>query len=243
MSVKKQVEKFQFVIKEIINGYFVTDQKLALLLPLLDDEELFGKWDGTAGVNGVKALRLTLYMAVLADMRALLFDGDKHSASLEQVIGALRNEHFVKILRQKFCNPPGVNVCGYDDDEQLRKLVEKQVQADHTSSAEQLFDNLLPETIRLFDELEDSDLACRVDEARSKMISHNELRTVRGERGLYNPTDFGLKWRDAADIVLQSRNIIFNCNLLINNSSYDLDSFLDSHNEAANSFWSVAKNA
>lgn len=243
MSMKKQIEKFEFVIKEIINGYFVTDQKLALLSPLLEDKELFGKWDGTPGVGGVEALRLTLYMAVLADMRALLFDGDKRSASLEQVIEALRNEHFVKMIRQRFCKPPGVNVCGYDDDEEMRKFVEEQVQAGHIEHAEESFDTLLPQTIQLFDDLKASELASRVDEARSKMISHNEIRTVGGERALYNPTDFGLKWGDAADIVIQSRDIIFNCNLLINNGSYDLDGFLGGHTEAANSFWAVAKNA
>ena len=243
MSMKKQIDKFEFVIKEIINGYFVTDQKLALLLPLLEDKELFGKWDGSAGVSGVEALRLTLYMAVLADMRALLFDNDKRAASLEQVIEALKNEHFIKMIRQKFCKPPGVRVCSHDDDEEMRKLIEQQVQSEHIKHAEESFDSLLPETIQLFEKLKASELASRVDGARSKMISHKEIRNADGERALYNPTDFGLKWSDATDIVLQSRDIIFNCNLLINNGSYDLDSFLGGHKEAASSFWGVAKNA
>ncbi|MCE8001847.1 hypothetical protein HOP53_03245 [Halomonas sp. MCCC 1A11081] len=243
MSMKKKVEKFAFVITEIVNGYFVADQKLALLLPLLEDKELFGVWDGTAGVSGVEALRLTLYMAILSDMRALLFDNDKRAASLEQVVEALKNEHFVKVIRKRFCKPSGVKVLGHDDDEEMRQFVEEQVQDQQIKDAEETFDRLLPQTIQLFDKLKASKLASRVSDARSKMISHKEIRTVDGQRALYNPTDFGLKWGDASDVVLQSRDIIFNCNLLINNSSYDLDSFLGGHKKAASSFWGVAKNA
>lgn len=241
--MRKQVEKIEFVVKEIVNGYFVTDQKLALLTPLLEDKDLFGKWDGTLGVNGIAALRLTLYMAVLSDMRALLFDCDKRAASLEHVIEALRNQHFVKMIRENFCTPPGVHVAGYDDDEQMRKFVEEQVQAEHISQAQETFDSLLPQTLQKFEEMKTSELAGRVNDARSKMISHKEIRTVGGERALYNPTDFGLKWGDAAEIVGVARAIIFDCNLLINNGSYDLDGFLGGHKESADCFWAVVRSA
>ena len=75
------------------------------------------------------------------------------------------------------------------------------------------------------------------------MISHKEIRTVDGERALYNPTDFGLKWHDAQNIMLEAKEIIFNCNYLIHRGSYDLDGFKKGHTDAANSFWSRSKNA
>jgi hypothetical protein len=245
MSMKKKVKKMEFVIEEIINGYFVTYQKLALLSPLLGDKELVGKWDGTPGVDGFETLRLTLYMAVLSDMRALLFDGQEQSASLKNVIDALRNEHFVKMIRDRFCKPPGVwaNVCGHDDGEEKRKSVEKQVQTDHVKHRKERFDTLRSQTIELFDHLTNSELSKRVMDARDKMISHNDIRSVGRKRARYNPTDFGLKWKDAAEIVSLSQDIIFKCNLLINDSSYLVDDFLCSYKESANSFWAVVKNA
>ena len=78
-QVREQVEKVEFVIREVVNGYFVAEQKLELLMPLLEDEALIHSWDETAGVRAAEALVFTLYMSVLSDMRALLFDPDKRT--------------------------------------------------------------------------------------------------------------------------------------------------------------------
>ena len=86
-------------------------------------------------------------------------------------------------------------------------------------------------------------LITRVINARSKMISHKEIRTVDGERTLYNPTDFGLKWHDAQNIMSEAKEIIFNCNYLIHHNSYDLNGFQNSHRNAASIFWSRSKSA
>jgi len=233
----------RFVIKEIVNNYFVTDQKLALLKPLLDKESIFSSWDGTPGVKAVAAMRLTLYMAILSDMKSILFDTGGKTASMENVISALENKHFLNSIKNEYCKPIGVRVYGHDDDPEMKKLIEKQIHTQDIAKAEEHFTTLLPETIELFYSLKGSELAERVCDARNKMISHIEITTRDGERALYNPTDFGLKWNDARDIVEESKDIIFNSNLLINNSSYDLEDFLIGHKEAARSFWSVVNNA
>ena len=241
--MREQVEKIEFVIKEIVNGYFVAEQKLALLTPLLEDEVLIHSWDESAGVRGAEALVFTLYMAVLSDMRALLFDPDKRTASLEHVVSVFGNQHSVKLLRETFTAPEEVTVIGHDDDNSMKNSIEKYVNAEHSKQTGEEFDVLLTKTVEKYSTLKDSELAQRVISARSKMISHKEIRTVDGERALYNPTDFGLKWHDAQNIMLEAKEIIFNCNYLIHCGSYDLDGFKKGHTDAANSFWSRSKNA
>jgi len=241
MTIKEQIKKNETVINEIVNSYFVTDQKLAILKPLLEDENLIPTWGNTPGVRALEALRLTIYMAILSDMRAILFDTKDNTASIENVISAFNNKGYVKAAREKYSKPLNTIITGHDDDPEIKSWVKQQIEESHTAEAIEHFDSLLPETITLFDKLKDSDLCNRVNNARNKMISHKDIRSVDGERGLYNPTEFGLKWGDANDIVDKGKEIIFNINLLISNSSYDLDSFLGGHVEAANSFWSAAK--
>ena len=241
--MREQVKKVEFVIKELINGYFVADQKLALLIPLLEDEVLIHSWDETAGVKAAEALVFTLNMSVLSDIRALLFDPDKGTVSLKHIVSVLENQHSVKILRNSFTALEEVQVIGHDDDDNMRKTIEKYVNEESIQQRGEEFDKLVTETIDKYSALTGSDLAQRVINARSKMISHKEIRTVDGERTLYNPTDFGLKWHDAENIMSEARKIIFNCNYIIHRNSYDLDGFHNGHRDAANSFWSRSKSA
>ncbi len=243
MTIKKQIEKSDDVINEIINSFFVVDQKLALLKPLLEDKELMPTWDNTPGVRAIEALRLTIYMAILSDMRAILFDTYDTSASIENLLSAFTNDAYVKALKTKFSKPLKVIVVNHGDDPKKKAWVTKQIQEDHTAREEKRFDELLLKTTSQFKEIKNSNLYERVNNARNKMISHKDIRTLDGERGLYNPIDFGLKWGDANDIVEKGKEVIFNSNLLITNSLFDLDSFLGGHKEAAESFWSVVKNA
>ena len=148
MSSKKQIEKADVVINEIINNYFVVDQKLALLKPLLEDKELIPTWDNTPGVIAIEALRLTIYMAILSDMRALLFDAQDSSASIENILMAFNNVAFSKAVKKKFSKPLNVIVAGHDDDPEKQAWITKQLQDNHTAEAEKRFDELLQKNHR-----------------------------------------------------------------------------------------------
>ena len=243
MSSKKQLEKLEFVVTAIVNNYFIVHQKMALLSPLLEDKDLFERWNHTEGASAAEAMRMTLYMAVLSDMRALLFDADKRTASLGQVIDALKNSNLVNALRKNFVDPPPTTVVGHDSDPEMRDFIAAEGAKMYMDMTGKRFDELLPETIRMFEKFQASDLAIRVDSARSKIISHKELQSVEGERRLYSPVDCGLRWEDAEDIVTGARDLIFNANMLVNCSSYDLDSFFSAHINSAQTFWSIPKKA
>lgn len=226
----------KFIIDSIIPKYYAIDQQLALLMPLLEDEELYRSWDNTVGAHGVEALRMSLYMSILSDIRALIFDPDRKTASLKTVAAAFSDRNYCAALRKGFCQQIELLDTDIDIDDETRKWVVNK----RAESKLFQFNHLAPRITSRFKELETSELVCRIDSARSKMISHRQLKTTNGERDLYNPSHFGLTWGDAYEIVTTAKELIFDINLLINNSSYG-DKRYKNHRDIANSFWSRVK--
>ena len=240
--MNEKIEKSKFVAKALANGYLIADQKLSLLLPLIEDQELYQSWNGTPGASAVDAMRMTLYTTILSDVRTLLFDKDKRAVSAQQIVSALENEHVAKAFRKEYAQASLAEMLGDYADDQSKEAIAQHIQEHEIQQLEKTFDEKSPQLIKKFYELKSSDLGKRVDSARSKMISHKEINTSQGERALYNPADFGLKWSDAKNILSESKDVIFECNLIINNSHYDLDSFSHGSKEAGDSFWSRVKN-
>jgi hypothetical protein len=242
MAIEDRVEKCRFMIKGIVNSYFVSDQNLKLLQPLLTDENLYSTWDFGEGVDGVAAMRMALYSHVLSDMRAIMFDPGKNVTSMKKIIAALECNVASKIIKESFCTPTGVNVCGDYSSEDEQSIIES-IQKEEVEQKESLFDKTKEPVLPQFYELENSDLGRRIDAARSKIISHKQVTTIEGKRKLFDASDFGLKFSDAKDIVEESKAIIFDTNLLLLNGSYDLKEFLGHHDLVATKFWSKCQNA
>lgn len=229
----EQLLKIKCSINEIANGYFLADQKLALLTPLLADHKLISTWKNTAGIFACRALKHCLWSSIIADMKAWLFDQNEKTASVHNVIRAFKDPNFALRLKCKFTKPP--NTIRLSNDASSATQWRREF-----SEMEQVkFDHLMTETIRRFDELEATELAKRIKIFRDKIISHKEIQTLDGERGLYDPKALGLKWEDATSIVQASEDLIFNINYLVNKSSYiDKDQILAGHLKAAKIFWS-----
>ena len=229
------------MIKGIVNSYFVIDQNLKLLLPLLNDESVYSVWDYGEGVDGVAAMRMALYSHILSDMRAIMFDHDKKVASIYNIISALKDNGAVQKFKSDFCQASGVKVCGEHTEEERQFLIDT-LQKEDVERKSKLFDETLVKVITEYTTLKESDLGVRVDTARSKMISHKQITTIEGQRKLFDASDFGLKYKDAKDFVYASKDIIFGVNLLLLNSSYDLKGFLGHHDLVSKTFWGKFKN-
>ncbi len=225
----KQIEKNILMINGIVNSYFIVDQNLKLLKPLLEDKDTYSKWDNTYAVDGVSALRLVLYLHILSDMRAILFDTHKKVASIHNLIKALENPQTVKRLKERFCIPNDV----IGDDEFINNII-KQHDIEIKQNA---FEDMLSKVQLEYCELKKSELAQRVDDARNQMIAHKEFATVKTQRKMYDASDFGLKFSDAEEIVTHSKNIIFLIYSLFTCSHFDTDSATYHHELVANLFW------
>jgi hypothetical protein len=199
MSIAERIEKLIFINEGIIGAYFVADQNWQVLSPILQDKEVYSRWDFSEGVDGVKIIRMALYTKIITDMYAILFDKDKKSGSLNNIISGLEDAGVIKELRSRFCLPSGVNIV-----------------TDHT---------------------EESELALRIKSARSKIYAHKEIHSILGERKYYDAADLGLRYDDAEKLLSEAQILIFDANLLLKNSSYSLDSFLNHHKVVAKEYW------
>ena len=168
-------------------------------------------------------MRMTIYMAILSDMRTLLFDEDKRSVSVQQIIHSLENEHVAKALREQIVQTTPVEMIDGYADEDVKKSMEEQIQKHEIQQLEATFDEKRPLIIEKFNALKSSELGNRLDSARSKMIAHKEINNNQGERALYNPTDFGLRWSDAKNILSESKELIYECNHIVNRTHVDLE--------------------
>lgn len=241
--MKDKIKKTKFIADAVANGFLLADRKLALLEPLIEDEDIYKSWNGTNGAFAVDLMRMTLYTSIISDMRSLLFDNDKRAVSVQQIVNSLENEDVSKALRQEYAQASPVEMIGDSSDDEMNKIIAKQIQQEEMEQLTATFDEKRPEIIERFRALKESDLCRRLALARNKMISHREINNGGPERALYNPADFSLKWDDAKNILCSSEAIILDCCLIINDTHVDLESFRTGNRDAGGSFWSRSKNA
>jgi len=236
MSTTDRIDKLRFINKGIISSYFIAEQYWQMLAPLLQNKDVYSKWNYTDGVGGVKVIRMALYTSIIVDLHACLFDNDKRSGSLNNIISGIKDSRVNKELRKEFCIPSSPITVGEHSSEEIKDISE-QLQSKEISQQEELFDRVYTEVISVYEEFESSDLALRIKKARSKIFAHKEIRTIEGERSFYGAEGIGIKFNDAKELLDLSKKVIFDTNLLLTNSSYSMDSFLRHHEVVANEFW------
>jgi hypothetical protein len=234
--ISDRINKLIFVNKGVIDDYFFIDQNWQILEPLLRDNNVYSRWDHSAGVDGVKVIRMALYTKIIIELHAILFDSNKKTGSIKNVIVGLSDSGISKELRKRFCVPTGVNVVGDHSASEIQRLTE-QIKLEDTIHKEEIFDQMLPEVIESYENIEKSDLAVRIKSARSKIYAHKEIQTIEGERQYYDEHHVGLQYEDAEKLINEVKELVFNTNYLLTNSSYALDSFLNRHKKVAREYW------
>ncbi|TOO22981.1 hypothetical protein CGH41_22010, partial [Vibrio parahaemolyticus] len=114
--IQNRIEKNEMMLSSIVNTYFLADQNQKLFGQLLDNPDLLARWDGSYAVSGVNSIRFSLYMYVLSEMRAILFDTHKKVASIHNVLKSLEDESFLIQLRKWFCDTSQKEILSFDGD-------------------------------------------------------------------------------------------------------------------------------
>tara|TARA_R110002033_G_scaffold165664_1_gene203610 strand:- start:219 stop:947 length:729 start_codon:yes stop_codon:yes gene_type:complete len=236
-TILDRIDKNRLMINSIVNTYFQVDQSLQLFKHLIDNDEFLKRWEDSYSESGVNSLRFSLYMSILAEMRAIMFDQGKKVASVHGTIETLKDYQFVKHLKIWFCDVSESEIISIDG-----SLSESGIEAIKENDYQRkvkAFDELLSSTLSAYQELTESELCFRVNSARNKMISHKEFQTaIYSERRMYEAQDFGLKYSDAENIVEKSQHIIFNIYSLFTKSYFDPEHSLKHHERVAKEFWS-----
>ncbi len=232
-----RIEKNQLMLNSIVNTYFKVDQSLKLFKHLIDNDDFLKRWDNSYSESGVNSLRFSLYMSILSEMQAIMFDKGKKIASVHETIKTLKDNQFVQNLKIWFCNTSDTEIISIDGS--LTESVIEAIKENDYQRKVKAFDELLSSTLSAYQELTESELCIRVKLARDKIISHKEFQTkIHSERRMYEAQDFGLKYSDAEDIVEKSQHIIFNVYSLFTKSSFDVEHSLKHHKRVAKEFWS-----
>lgn len=233
----KRIDKNAMMLSSIVNTYFLADQNQKLLSHLIGDSEHLKRWDGSYAASGVNTLRFSLYMHVLSEMRAIMLDTQPKVASVHNVMKALEDTNFKSQLKKWFSDTKDLNIVslnGSVSDESVDYL-----RVEEASRKIIAFDNLAEVAIEKYHTLVTSELGIRVNNARNKMISHKQFQSTEfAGRRVFEATDFGLVYSDAADIVEQSHDIIFSLYSLFTKAHFDSQSSLKHHEFVANEFWS-----
>ncbi len=225
------------MLSSIVNLYFIADQNQKLLSHLIGDSSHLKRWDGSYAASGANTLRFSLYMHVLSEMRAIMFDTQPKVASVHNVIKTLEDTNFKSQLKKWFSDSKALNIYsvnGSVSDESVEYLrVEEEKRKMHA------FDELVEIAIGKYRTLVSSELGTRVNNARNKMISHKQFQSTEDAgRRVFEATDFGLVYSDATDIVEQSHDIIFSLYSLFTKAHFESQSALKHHEFVANEFWS-----
>lgn len=235
-KIQNRIEKNKMMLSSIINIYFLADQNQKLFGQLLDNPDLLARWNGSYAVSGVNSIRFSLYMYVLSEMRAILFDTHKKVASIHNVLSSLEDDNFSNQLRIWFCDTSQNEILSLDGN--LSEETKAYFRAEDSKLKETWFDQLLEKATTNYEALLTSEIGSRVNDARNKMISHKEFQSPddRGRR-VFEANDFGLVYSDAKDIIEMSHDIIFPLYSLFTKSHFDSNHSMNHHKIVAKEFW------
>ena len=220
----------------IVNTYFLADQNQKLFGQLLDNPDLLVRWDGSYALNGVNNIRFSLYMYVLSEMRAILFDTHKKVASIHNIFNSLEDENFLNQLRKCFCDTSQKEILSFDRN--LSEETKDYFRAEDNKLKATWFDKLLEQATTNYKVLLTSEIGSRVNNARNKMISHKEFQSADDiGRRVFEANDFGLVYSDARDIIDMSHDIIFPLYSLFTKSHFDSKNSMNHHKIVAKEFW------
>ncbi|GFE79264.1 hypothetical protein GCM10011487_12640 [Steroidobacter agaridevorans] len=167
--------------------------------PLIEDKRIIDPLNQTFAANALNALTWTLFARASIDVLKATIDGMDGSASLAAAFDLLlKHPEALQRLREKRTAPTFVS---YDvpelTPEQNRKLEEEHAR-EESARAEKEFAVDWSDAQRLFDEFRKDEVVVRLKAARNKLIAHSDTILDGDQYRARNPSDFGLKWGDAA---------------------------------------------
>src|SRR5437867_11208532 len=92
MNFTKRIAKIRAYSRTVVGAYLTADRKLALLRPILYDQELIRQYDHSVAAHGLNLLQVTLFLDLVKDATALTVDQDKRAASLRNVLRLLSQD-------------------------------------------------------------------------------------------------------------------------------------------------------
>jgi AbiU2 len=241
MDFRERVLKIRAYSRAMVGAYLTADQKLALLHPILDDQNLIQQYDNSVAAHGLNLLQVTLFLDLVKDAVAFTLDRDVRAASLWNVLRLLSQDDLRGELRWECCIPRPSRWVGGNIEEEMRRLLDEQRKEASREEQAEDFDSRYAKVREKANIVFAGELATRLQKARNKLIAHYEMTVTGSEPKLVNPEDVGLMWGDVDDYFTEVEPLIFDAELIISNGSYVLDQFKENHKRIARKFWLIRR--
>ena len=241
MNFAERIAKIRAYSRTVVAAYFTAERKLALLRPILYDQDLIQQFDNSVGGHGLNLLQITLFLDLVRDAVVFTLDQDKRVASLCNVLRLLSQDDLREKLCREYCTPRPSHWTGGNIDEETKRLFEESRNKKFRKEQAVDFNRRYTKLKEKADMVFNSDIATRLQTARDKLMAHYEMTAAGAEPRPVIPINVGLKWSDVEDYLGEIEPLIFDAELLISNSSYALDQTKDNSERIAREFWGMRK--
>jgi hypothetical protein len=225
-KLKAQVDSLQNLI---IRAY----AKFIFFRPMMINNELNETISKEGKHVGFSQLRNWLYWDFIQELVKLCDDSDSRAPSIRQLKDELTEPETLDVLRRQYSHRTwpamkgehfeAAQILQEQEQEELRVSFDQTYQRFQNTSAELLSSSALTGYVTI----------------RDKLIAHNELRKTGEGYAFFDPAVLNLKYGQERQTLEMAREIADDLDLLVRNSSFSWDSFLQQEMKDVCTFWSI----
>lgn len=203
---------------------------------MMVNDQLNEKFSNEGKHTGFSQLRNWLYWDFIQELVKLCDDSDGRTPSISQLRKALAEPAIRASLKEQFSHRTWPPMKGNDpsvaryfrerEEEELRLCFDETYSRFQRSSAGLLSSNALTGYVTI----------------RDKLIAHNELRKTDAGYTFFDIKVLKLKYGEERKTLELARDVVDDSNLLVRNSSFVWDSFLQQQTEDVCKFWGIEEN-
>jgi hypothetical protein len=93
MNFAERIVKIRAYSRTVVAAYLTAYRKLALLRPILYDQDLIEQYENSVAAHGLNLLQITLFLDLVKDAAVFTLDQDERAASLHNVLRLLYPGH------------------------------------------------------------------------------------------------------------------------------------------------------
>ena len=191
MNLTERIAKIRAYSRTVVAAYLTAERKLALLCPMLYDQDFIQQHDHSVAAHGLNLLQVTLFLDLVKDAVVFTLDQDKRAASLRNVLRLLSQDDLREALCREYCTPRPSHWIGGNIDEETKRFLEEQRREDFRQAQAIDFKRRYTKLKEQADMVIAGTLATRLQTVRDKLIAHYEMTAAGSEPRPVRPEDVG----------------------------------------------------
>ncbi len=223
MKKSQELNKCQNILDSVLKGYLgMLDRKALLQQSIMQANRMINQLEPNL-LSSIKTIQDTLYVSLLIDIYAWLFDESKNSSNLSthKLLEKLNRQDFKSILKNYFIKPPTTIPLDNNADQSWHQLYK-------TKKLEE-FQIIINDCQKTYKSFLESEVGTRIKSIRDKLLAHKD--------GVYPIQENGHHIGEAIVAMEEMRIIVLLLNKLIQKCSYPIEEMEEMATKKAELFW------